>query len=161
MSLMTFLTFLNLLILVMADLDIASMLQSTAGRRLQEEPSCLSFIHILRTGGGAIALGRLLSAGADLVGHNDSCWYDRKCSTMVADTRRKAGSLVEGNPLPAYGKKYGRMWGPCDDQLPCSYGEDVGEGQDRHRMCYVPKQWCVRAMTFLMARVASGMCRQV
>lgn len=56
---------------------------------------------------------------------------------VPAETRRKAGSLAEGNPLPVYGQQFGRMWGICDDQLNCSYGEDTATG----RMCYVPKQF--------------------
>mmetsp|Transcript_29913 Transcript_29913/g.48334 ORF Transcript_29913/g.48334 Transcript_29913/m.48334 type:complete len:332 (+) Transcript_29913:61-1056(+) len=111
----------------------SSLLQTHAPNAPEpsEAASCLSFIHIPKTGGFSMEIARLSAAGINAPEGKD-------CAVKIQSIRN--GSLDEDvDPVGSSGfgisaletsarrkSQLGRFWGSCDDLLQCSYPE--GEG---------------------------------
>eukprot|EP00435_Cladocopium_sp_Y103_P010684 s2071_g2.t1 len=110
----------------------SSLLQTHVAPETSEPvKSCLSFIHIPKTGGYSMEVARLDAAGI-------SAPEGKDCAVKIESIRN--GSLDEDvDPVGSSGfgisaletaarrkTQLGRFWGACDDLLQCSYPE--GEG---------------------------------
>ena len=75
--------------------------------------SCLSFIHIPKTGGGTIESARVKAASAEWNATRFS--PDSRCFEKVLEKRRSRFEGDHSHPNAAF-----RFWGACDDQIQCS-----------------------------------------
>ena len=80
---------------------------------MQEDSSCLSFIHIPKTGGGAIESASVVATGMKIRDKTGNC------SIMIADKRATLG-FPELDPMQVFKNQSGRKWGVCDDQIICT-----------------------------------------
>ena len=74
--------------------------------------SCLSFIHIPKTGGGTIEFARVKAAGTEW---NARLSSDGRCFKRVRDKRLSRFEGDHSHPNASF-----RFWGACDDQIQCS-----------------------------------------
>eukprot|EP00438_Fugacium_kawagutii_P036715 Skav213888 [mRNA] locus=scaffold245:96549:97526:- [translate_table: standard] len=111
-----------LVVVSASECDHNWMLQNRA-EAFQKNNSCLSFIHIPKTGGGSVEAARVLATGTIpmSVFHH---WFN--CSRGVRQIRAQA---------PA--QQFGRIWGLCDDQLTCHADADPV----KNSTCYVPRSF--------------------
>ena len=77
--------------------------------------SCLSFIHIPKTGGGSIEFARIKAAGTEWNPRLSPDDRDGKCFEKVRHDRLSRFKGDHSHPNASF-----RFWGACDDQIQCS-----------------------------------------
>eukprot|EP00434_Breviolum_minutum_P024316 symbB.v1.2.021474.t1/scaffold1792.1/size124732/9 len=77
--------------------------------------SCLSFIHIPKTGGGTIESARVKAAGTEWNATRFNFNPDARCFQKVREKRLSRFEGDHSHPNASF-----RFWGACDDQVQCS-----------------------------------------